>query len=89
MIKQSSTLATTYKNVVGEVEIRYSVRQEGGAPIESVNANIQKGDQYMGTANIDANGSTGVSLVKGLSAEERTAILTAIVNDTNEIFTGE
>lgn len=86
MIKLNETINATWRTDIGNIIIRYSGKSENDSPIESINANILKDDTNVGTANIDRDGSTGISLRKGLSAEERVSVITSLVQDTDSIF---
>ncbi|MCD7849533.1 MAG: hypothetical protein LUH63_07180 [Parabacteroides sp.] len=86
MIKLSETTNATWRTDIGNIIIRYSGKSENDLPIESINANILKDDSSIGTANIDRDGSTGISLRKGLTTEERVSIVTSLIQDTDSIF---
>lgn len=88
MLKKTETLSTTYTKVIGDdLIIRYTVKQQDGEPVQSINANIVRADSYAGTANMDADGAIGINLIKGLSAAEKKSILDSLVDDSEEIFT--
>lgn len=87
MLKKTETLSTTYTKVIGDdFIIRYTVKQQDGEPVQSINASIVRSETYAGAANISADGEMGVNLIKGLSAAEKKSILDSLVDDTEEIF---
>lgn len=86
MIKKKSVTNTTWENSVGDLKVIYTAKSDEGVPFESVNARVSKYDDYMGSANIDKDGSTGISLNVGLTLEERKSVIVTILEDTNDIF---
>lgn len=86
MIKKKSVTNTTWENSVGDLKVIYTAKSDEGVPFESVNARVSKYDDYMGSANIDKDGSTGISLNVGLTLEERKSVIVTILDDTNDIF---
>lgn len=86
MIKVTSTTNTTYRNEVSGIVIRYSTSQENGETFNTVNAAIERYEQRAGSVSVDRDGYTGISLYKGLTAQERTDLLTTIMQDVEEIF---
>ncbi|MCS2894371.1 hypothetical protein NXY11_01945 [Parabacteroides faecis] len=87
MLKKTETLSTTYtKSISDDIIIRYSVKQQDGEPVQSINANIVRSDTYVGTSNMDADGAIGINLIKGLSAVDKKSILESLVDDSEEIF---
>ena len=87
MLKKTETLSTTYtKSISDDIIIRYSVKQQDGEPVQSINASIVRSDTYAGAANINADGEIGVNLIKGISADDKKLIFTSIVDDAGEIY---
>lgn len=87
MLKKTETLSTTYTKGIGDdLIIRYTVKQQDGEPVQSINAGIVRSETYAGTANMDADGAIGINLIKGLSAAEKKSILDSLVDDSEEIF---
>lgn len=86
MLKKTETLNTTYITNVEDIRIRYSIQQKDGEPIRLVNANITRNDEYRGTANLDMDGSVGITIAKGFTFEEKKLVLLRLIEDSEEIF---
>ena len=67
MLKKTETLSTTYTKGIGDdLIIRYTVKQQDGEPVQSINASIVRSETYDGAANIDVDGAIGINLIKVL-----------------------
>lgn len=77
----------TYSSPIGStIEIIYSVAQEENQPVTSINAIVKDKDKRVGAASFEWEGALGITLGKGLTREEREAILLDMLKRSEEIF---
>lgn len=84
MVKQDET--STYVTDLGDIRIRYTAKKETNKSVQHVSVHITRSNEYIGSANIDANGSSGITLKEGVSFEEMKEICTNLFENSKEIF---
>ena len=71
----------------GALLIRYNITEEGGRTME-LNASIERGDKYLGSASAFPNGRINLYIDEGsdLSDAEKKAVFAAIVDEAASAF---
>lgn len=84
--KLSAITRITYKNEVGQYVISYTTKQENGAAVKEINADIRQGELRAGNVYILADGSVSISLGASISDDDKKTLLATVLEDGRQIF---
>lgn len=84
--KLSAITRITYKNEVGQYVICYTTKQENGAAVKEINADIRQGELRAGNVYILADGSVSISLGASISDADKKTLISTVLEDGRQIF---
>lgn len=84
--KLSAITRITYKNEVGQYVINYTTKQENGAAVKEINADIRQGELRAGNVYILADGSVSISLGASISDADKKTLISTVLEDGRQIF---
>ena len=84
--KLSAITRITYKNEVGQYVISYTTKQENGAAVKEINADIRQGELRAGNLYIQADGTQSMSFNPSVPKEDVKTLVSTMLDDADQIF---
>ena len=82
----SSVVTSKYRNLVGDYEIAYDVKQNTGEKADKVLGSIKKGDLKKGYILCEMDGRKSITIEAGVPDEDAKLLVSSVIDDANNIL---